>query len=69
MEWEVVVLRLAAQRRPAKEAAFLYEETKQSIERRAQEARRRKDERLSRQRELGRPSKRDRRRLASLKGR
>ena len=69
MEWEVIVRSLSPHRRPAKEAATLYEETSESIAQReaAAEARRRKAE--ERARGLGRPTKRDRRALVRLKGR
>lgn len=68
LEWEVVVQGVSRQRRPATEAASLYAETPGSIERR---------ERGRAQRRLaggepapapGRPSKRDRRLIARLKG-
>ena len=61
MQWDVVVRALAAQRRPAPEAALLYEETPASIARRAEEAERRKNENMQRTQGTGRPTKRARR--------
>lgn len=67
MQWEVVIVALSAQRRPAKEAAELYRETEASIERRQAETMRRKHEASRRVRGIGRPTKRDRRELERLK--
>lgn len=67
MLWEVVVEALSSQRRPAKEAAQLYTETKASIARRRIEAERRKARTEGRARGLGRPTKRERRQLERLK--
>lgn len=67
MVWEVVVLALSNQRRPAKEAALLYAETEASVARRGAEAERRKQRSEQRQRGLGRPTKRERRQLQRLK--
>jgi ribosome-associated heat shock protein Hsp15 len=67
MLWEVVVVALANQRRPAKEAALLYTETEASIALREAEAKRRKQRSEQRQRGLGRPTKRERRQLQRLK--
>lgn len=69
VEWHVVVLGVAKQRRPAREAALLYEETAESVARREREAERRRLEAGERRRRLGRPSKRDRREVGRLKGR
>lgn len=69
MLWEVVIVALSRQRRPAKEAALLYRETEASIERRQAEAARRKQEANRRIRGMGRPTKRDRRELERLKRR
>lgn len=68
MQWEVVILALSSQRRPAREAADLYRETEASIERRQAEAQRRKLDAGLRLRGIGRPTKRNRRELARLKG-
>ncbi len=67
--WEVVVVALSSQRRPAKEAAQLYSETEASIAQREAEAKRRKQRAEQRQRGLGRPTKRERRQLERLKNR
>lgn len=69
MLWEVEIVALSRQRRPAKEAALLYRETEASIERRQAEAARRKQEANRRIRGIGRPTKRDRRELERLKRR
>lgn len=69
MLWEVVVVALSKQRRPAKEAAQLYSETEASIAQREAEAKRRKQRAEQRQRGLGRPTKRERRQLERLKNR
>ena len=67
VEWHVVVRAVAKHRRPASEAALLYEETPESIERREREAERRRVEAGARRERLGRPSKRDRRTATRLK--
>ena len=69
VQWEVVVLGVAGQRRPASEAALLYAESDESRERREREAERRRLEAGERRRRLGRPSKRERREVTRLKGR
>ena len=61
--WDVVVTGLCEQRRPAPEAQTLYEETPESIERRAGEEARREQARMRRARRPGRPTKRERRAL------
>lgn len=60
-EWEVVVRALSAQRRGAPEAGLLYEETEQSRQRREQAALTRESDHATRDRGMGRPTKRDRR--------
>ena len=60
-EWVVDVRGIAAQRRPAKEAVLLYEETPQSIARRAEAAEQRRLRAAARARGLGRPTKKERR--------
>lgn len=65
--FEVIVRGISAQRRPASEAAQLYEETEASRQRRAQEAEQRRLERLSQPQPAKRPSKRDRRRIIRFK--
>lgn len=67
-QWDVVVQGLAKQRLPASKAELLYQETPESQARRTQEATRRRDEQLHHARSLGRPTKKERRRVAVLKG-
>jgi ribosome-associated heat shock protein Hsp15 len=66
-EWEVEVRGLAAERRPAPEAASLYEETPESLERRRSEAQRRGEAEGRRGKGLGRPTKRERRTFERLR--
>lgn len=68
-EWDVVVEGLARQRRPAPEARQLYTETPESLERRVRERERRREEADTREAGQGRPTKRDRREMARLRGR
>ena len=65
--FEVVVKDLHPQRRPAKEAALLYEELPESIAARQLAAAARADAARRRDERLGRPTKRDRRKLSELK--
>jgi len=67
MLWEVEVVALSNQRRPAKEAALLYTETESSVALREAEAKRRQQRSELRQRGLGRPTKRERRQIERLK--
>jgi ribosome-associated heat shock protein Hsp15 len=67
-EWEVVVRGLNEQRRPAPEARLLYEETAESAARRAATAELRKLAPTPEADQRGRPTKRDRRRLARFRG-
>lgn len=67
--WEVVVQGLCEQRRPAPEASLLYAETPASAQRREREAERRRLEAGAGPPRPGRPTKRDRRLVARLKGR
>lgn len=60
-EWEVVVRGLSVQRRGAPEAALLYEETEQSLQRREQAQLTHEADHAMRDRGMGRPTKRDRR--------
>jgi ribosome-associated heat shock protein Hsp15 len=66
--FEVVVKGVNEQRRPASEAALLYEETPQSIAARSAEQARRAQAERRRQLRLGRPDRRERRELSRLKG-
>ena len=69
VQWQVVVRGVAKHRRPAAEAALLYEESAHSIEQREREAERRRLEAGARRERLGKPSKRERRDTARLKTR
>lgn len=66
--FEVRVAGLNEQRRPAPEARLLYEETPDSIERRAKEAELRKLAPAPSPDYKGRPTKRDRRQLGRFRG-
>jgi len=57
----VIVLALSKQRRPAKEAVLLYEETPESIQSREKEATLRRDAVASHPMNTGRPNKKERR--------
>jgi len=69
VQWQVVVRGVANHRRPASEAALLYEETPESIEQRQHEAERRRLEAGKRRERLGKPSKHERRDATRLKSR
>jgi len=69
VQWQVVVRGVAKQRRPAPEAALLYEETPESISRREREAEQRRLDAGARRERLGKPSKRERRDATRLKSR
>jgi ribosome-associated heat shock protein Hsp15 len=69
VQWRVVVRGVARHRRPASEAALLYEETPESIAHREREAEQRRLEAGARRERLGKPSKRDRRDATRLKSR
>lgn len=67
LSWDVKVLALATQRRPAKEACLLYEESPESLEKRLAELdRRRKDKEYNILPE-GRPDKKGRREIHRFK--
>ena len=66
-QWVVVVRGLNRERRPAREAVLLYEETPESRKARSSEEERRRQAQARRERGLGRPTKRDRRELERLK--
>jgi ribosome-associated heat shock protein Hsp15 len=67
--WTVMVLSLPSRRGPATEARNCYEETTDSVLRRAVARERREVERLSDTSPQGRPDKRDRRAIRRLQGR
>jgi len=68
LEWEIEVLELPRQRRPAKEAVHFYREEEASRRRREEELARRRAERAATPlRTEGRPSKRDRRLIHRFK--
>ena len=67
-DWEIIVLALNEQRRPAPEARALYEETPESIEQRSKTAELRKLAPTPTPDQKGRPTKRDRRALTRFRG-
>ena len=67
MQWVVVVQGLNRERRPAREAVLLYEETPESRAARSSEEERRRQAQARRERGLGRPTKRERRELERIK--
>ena len=67
IDWEIVVEKVSAQRRGAKEAATLYNELPQSEERRERRLRERRETQRERHLDPGRPSREDRRDLMRLK--
>ena len=67
--WEVTLRALSIRRRSATEASVLYEETEQSQRHRKQHAEERGASTSERRRGTGRPTKRDRRRLARVRSR
>lgn len=65
-KWEIKVLAINKQRRPAKEAVFLYEEAPASIERRQQLIRSKKEQNEFTER-VPRPNKKQRRQIHRFK--
>jgi len=65
--WTVVVRAVSARRGPASEAALLYEETAESRERRERRAAERRAAPVPGAEFQGRPTKRDRRRIAAIR--
>lgn len=61
LAWELVVKAITRQRRPASEAALLYEESEESLLRRQEQVRERRESGETFHRTVGRPNKRDRR--------
>ncbi|MBK5939023.1 RNA-binding S4 domain-containing protein [Halochromatium roseum] len=68
LEWQIEVKALSKQRRPASEAALLFEEDEQSRLKRQALVQERRAAGPSLRVEGGRPTKRDRRRLSELTG-
>lgn len=68
LEWQVEVKAISKQRRPASEAALLFEEDEQSRLKRQELVQERRTAGPSLRVEGGRPTKRDRRRLSELTG-
>jgi ribosome-associated heat shock protein Hsp15 len=68
-EWRIEVQALSKQRRPATEAALLYTEEEASRLKRQEQVRERREAGRAPAPERGRPTKRDRRRIAELTGR
>ncbi|BBL69888.1 RNA-binding S4 domain-containing protein [Methylogaea oryzae] len=66
-EWDVTVTALIAQRRPAKEAALLYEETPESLAKRQQLAQQRRDQWDYGLQSESRPDKKERRQIHRFK--
>lgn len=67
-DWEIVVLALNEQRRPAPEARLLYDETEESVARRAEAAALRALSPTTDSEHRGRPTKRDRRQMVRFRG-
>lgn len=65
--WDITVTALKAQRRPAREAVALYEETPESLQKRQAEMERRREERALNVEPSQRPNKRGRRLIHRFK--
>lgn len=68
LEWQVEVLALSKQRRPASEAALLFAEDEDSRLKRQTLVQERREQPRAARADPGRPTKRDRRRLQQLTG-
>lgn len=66
-QWEVIVANIIGQRRPAKEAVLLYQETPESIAKRETEAAHRQQQKDSQVRSEKRPTKKQRRQIHKFK--
>ena len=66
-QWEVTVVGIISQRRPAKEAALLYQETAESMEKREAESIIRQQRKESQVRSAKRPTKKQRRQIHKFK--
>jgi ribosome-associated heat shock protein Hsp15 len=65
--WDITIQALSSQRRPAAEAALLYEESPESIEQRQAEVARRREERSLALQPETRPNKKERRQIHRFK--
>ncbi len=68
LEWHIIVTGISKQRRPAPEAALLYEESEESREHRRQQVAERRELQGAVPKEKGKPSKRDRRQIRRFTG-
>jgi ribosome-associated heat shock protein Hsp15 len=68
LEWDITVIGVSKQRRPATEATLLYEESEESKERRKLLVEERRKLKGAVPKEKGRPSKRDRRQIRRFTG-
>jgi len=66
-QWEVTVVGIISQRRPAKEAVALYRETAESVEKREAESINRRQQKESQVRPDKRPTKKQRRQIHKFK--
>ncbi len=66
-QWEVTVVGIISQRRPAKEAVSLYRETAESVEKREAESINRRQQKESQVRPDKRPTKKQRRQIHKFK--
>ncbi|TAN52083.1 MAG: RNA-binding protein [Methylococcaceae bacterium] len=66
-EWDVTVTALNSQRRPSKEAVLLYEESRDSLDKRQQLAAQKREDRLLGAQTDHRPNKKERRQIHQFK--